>query len=63
MGHMAGGDMRAGGFTMRLLIVKENVRLVGSQEIGLIQAAEKDRLINTDIPGAQRTNDALMSGR
>src|SRR6056297_69255 len=63
MRDVAGGDMRAGRRAVRLLIVEKHIGLIGTQEFGFIQPAKKDRLVDTNIPGPERANDALMGWR
>ena len=60
---MARGDMRARRRAVGGLVVKKNGGALGAPEIGLVEAPEKYRFIDPDIPGPQGTNHALMRGR
>ena len=62
MGHMPGGNMRTGRYTVCLLIVKKDVRLIGFEEFRFIQSTEENGFINTNVPCAQRSDDTLVSG-
>ena len=57
---MTCGYMGACGFTVKLLIVEENIGLVGSEKLGFIQASQKDRLVYADVPGSQSKDYALV---
>jgi hypothetical protein len=46
-----------------LLVVKENIGLIGSQEFGFVHTAKKNGLVNTDIPRSQGANHPLVGGR
>src|SRR5690606_35698790 len=63
MRHVPRGDELAGEFHVAGLVVEEDVGAEGLEEFGLLQAAEKDRLIDANAPGAQRADDALVCGR
>ena len=43
-----------------LLVVEEDICIEGGQERPLGQAVEEERLINADIPGAQRPHHPFM---
>ena len=63
MRHVAGGNMRAGGFTVGLLIIKKDIGLVSAEEVGFIEPAEEDGLVDTNVPCPQRTDDPLVRRR
>ena len=48
---------------MRFLIVEENVRAECGKNLFLAYAAEEERLIDADVPVAQRPDRALMRRR
>ena len=60
---MSRGHMICSPFAMGLLIIEKDVSTIGLEEVGLIQPAEENRLVDPDIPGAQRPNDAFVGGR
>ena len=60
MRHMARGDMGRSTITMRRLIVKKNVCFKSSQKLGLVHSAEKQGLVQPNIPFAQCPNHPLM---
>jgi hypothetical protein len=49
---MASGNVRAGRYTVCLLVIKKNICLVRPQEVGFVQSTQENGLVNTDIPGA-----------
>ena len=49
-------DVTACVLTVRLLIIKKNVGTIRGEKRRLRQAAEKNRLINADIPSTQRSS-------
>ena len=49
--------------TVRLLVIKKNVGTIRGEKRRLRQAAEKNRLINADVPSTQRSNDTLVCWR
>ena len=63
MRYMTRRDMRGRSIAVRGLVIKKDVRLKGSQKLGLVHATEKQRFIQPDIPVPQRANHALMSRR
>ena len=63
MGNVTGCYVGAGRHAMGLLVIKEYVGLIGLQEFGLIEPAQENRLVNTNIPGAKGSDDALMGWR
>jgi len=63
VGHVAGGYTLRSATDMGRLIVEENIRTEGFQKLRLGHAAEEQRLIDSDMPGAQGANDAFMRGR
>ncbi len=63
MGNMAGGDNFACFFAMTRLIIEKHIGSERLKKCRLFQAAEKQRLIQTDIPFAQGADHPFMGGR
>src|SRR5512138_3610283 len=51
------------GVDMRALIVEEEIGAERTQEFALVQTTEKERLVDPDVPGAQRADYALVRRR
>ena len=60
---MAGGDVPRRGQAVARLVVEEHVGFVGAQELGFVQPAEEQALVQANVPGAQRLDDALVRRR
>ena len=60
---MSGCDPRRGTFTVRGLVVKEDIGAKGFEERALVASAQKKHLIDPDIPGPKRPDDPFMSRR
>ena len=63
MRHVSGGDVGCRGFTVALLVVKEDVRAEGGQERPLVTAAQEQRLIDAHAPLAQSQDHPLVRWR
>ena len=48
---------------MALLVIEKDICTKGPKEGSLLLATQKQRLINTNIPGSQSPDDAFMRGR
>jgi hypothetical protein len=59
---VAGRAYGSSRFAMPSLVIKEKVGLKLFEKIAFIQAAEKHRLINLDVPVNQGTDRPLVSG-
>lgn len=62
MGHMTGCYVRTGRLAVQWLIIEKNVSSVGLQKLSLVQAAQKYRLINTNIPRPECADYPFVSG-
>src|SRR6478672_10392636 len=51
-----------GGLDVPTLVVEENVGAEGAQELTFVQAAEEERLVDADVPRAQRPDHPLVGG-
>src|SRR5262249_39998758 len=56
-------DVLRRGLDVRALIVEEEIGTERTQELALVEPAEKERLVDADIPGAKRADHALMRRR
>ena len=63
MGNMASGNHLPGQLAVTGLIVEKHVRSERFEERRLGQAAEKQRLVQTDVPLAQGTDHPFVSRR
>src|SRR5262245_21821664 len=60
--HVPGRDVPRRGLGMAALVVEEDVGAESFQERPLVQPPEKQRFVDTDVPGAQRAHDAFVGG-
>ena len=60
---MAGGHHTHRPLTVPFLVIKEQVRAKGLQKFGLVQTAQKQRLVQTNIPLTQGANYPFMGRR
>ena len=63
MGDMPGGNVLTRRMAMRSLIIKEHVSTVRMQKIALVEATEKQGLVNPDIPVSKGEYDPLVRRR
>src|SRR5262252_9267638 len=61
--HVAGSDVPRGRFGVPALVVEEDVGAESLEERPLVESAEEQRLVDADIPSAQRAYDALVRRR
>ena len=57
---MTGGDMISSRLTVPLLIIEEHISVKSLQKLTLVQAAQEQRLIDSDVPGSQGTHYPFM---
>src|SRR4030095_9544569 len=57
---MASRDVLGGRFDMSSLVIKEDVGLERLQELTLVHSAQKQCLVDADVPGTQGADNALM---
>ena len=62
IGNSRRGDHFGGGVEMHALIVEEDVRTEGAKHLALGDPTEEERLVDTDVPGAQGADHALVRG-
>ena len=60
MGDVPGCDVTCSTIAMCLLIIEKDVSLIGFQKFSLIEPTKKDGFINSNIPGAQGTNNTFV---
>lgn len=63
MRHVSGGNMLAGRLAVLGLVIEKDIGAIGMQKFTLIEAAEKERFIDADIPVTQGQYHALVRGR
>ena len=63
MGNMASCHMTFSRFAVGLLVVEKHIGAVGLKKRTLIQPPEKQGFIDTNIPGSQGSDDALVGRR
>ena len=60
MGHVPGGHYLPGFLAMAGLVIEKHIGGKGFQKRGFFQATEEQRLVQADIPLAQRADHAFM---
>src|SRR4051812_20069546 len=63
MRHMTRRDVLERGVDVRALVVEEDVGAERAQEFALFEAAQKERLVDPDVPGAKGSNYTLVRRR
>src|SRR5512144_2057012 len=63
MRDMAGGHVLRRRFDMPSLIIEEYIRAERAQELALVEPAEKQRLVDADVPCAKRTDHPFVRRR
>src|SRR6185437_16437386 len=61
--NVAGRDVRRGRLDMARLVVEVDVGAERAQKLALVEATEKQRLVDPDVPRPQRADDPLMCRR
>ena len=62
MRHVAGGNVLRRGLDVRALVVEEDVGAERSQNLALVEAAQEEHLVNSDIPCTQCSDYTFMRG-
>ena len=52
MRDVTGRHVKRGRFNVPRLVVEEYIRSKRAQELALVESAEKQRLVDADVPGA-----------
>ena len=63
MRHMARRHMITGRLAMGLLVIEKYIRAVSAQKLRLAKTAQEDRLVDSDPPCPQCSDNPLVSGR
>jgi len=61
--HVPGSNMFTSEITVSLLVIKKHISLISTQEFCFVEAAEKNRLVDANVPGSECADDTLVGGR